>query len=310
MCIIVAKEKNIAIPTNDILENCFNNNNDGVGLAYSYNNKIYFKKGIMTFKELTNYLDKLKENLKDRELKKVSMIIHFRIGTSGGINKEKTHPFIISNKYKLLNKLDNINLDLDLVMCHNGILSNFTYNKELSDTQNFIRDVIYPLYKHDKEFYKKNYINNLLYHIIGNNNKLAFLSKDGTITLINKKAFTKENGVYYSNTTYKKSYNYYNYNYYNNSSYNYYDSTYDYDYDYDYDYPTSNYILKSKVRLLNKDDIVYNKTNNTYLEVKQDNVYCLDTKENKLYKIDEKSNKMMYSYKVELISNNTFFIEE
>lgn len=318
MCIIVVKEKGVSIPSDDILENCFNNNSDGCGFAYCYKNKVHLEKGILNVEGLKAQLLKLESLTGEKDLKNIPMIIHFRIGTSGGINKEKTHPFIISNKYKLLNKIKCDNLDM--VMCHNGILSNFTYNKELSDTQNFIRDVIFPLYKHDKEFYKKDYINNLLYRIIGDNNKLAFLTSDGTITLINKKAFIKDNGVYYSNSTYKKSYSYYtnyNYNYYSNKYYNddyiYDDDDYDYNYD-DYDtyYTSKNdkYKSKSQVQLLKTNDVVENTKTHELLEILKDNVYCIDDKTNTLYKLNKPHNTFISSYDVEKVTGTYQIIKE
>lgn len=87
MCVIIRKPKNIEVST-DILKLCWNANKDGAGFMYSEDNKLVFKKGLMSFEDFLKEYDAC--NPIDKEV-----IIHFRFATHGAIANEQTHPFII-----------------------------------------------------------------------------------------------------------------------------------------------------------------------------------------------------------------------
>lgn len=76
MCIIVSKEKNKNIPSREILENCFNNNSDGAGFMYVLNKNVHIEKGFMNFESFYNRIIELDKKI---NLKKRSLIMHFRI---------------------------------------------------------------------------------------------------------------------------------------------------------------------------------------------------------------------------------------
>ena len=218
MCIIVSKEKNIKIPSKQTLKNCFDNNSDGAGLMYTNKNKVIIEKGFMDFE---NFYNRVLELDKKLNLTKKSLVMHFRIGTSGKNDKATCHPFPVTNDF---NELRAEKIKTDLAMVHNGVISSFVYGDTLSDTQNFVKDFVSCLYDLNKNFLKNKNSKKLLDKAC-NNTKLAFLSSDDYIYYFGD--FVKDNdGVKYSNSTYSYSYkDYYNYDKiydYNSKYYDYY----------------------------------------------------------------------------------------
>lgn len=189
MCVIVYKPKNIDLPNKDILYNCYRNNKDGVGYTFTDRKNVIVKKGYQDFNIFYNELlkDYLKYNLKDKNL-----ILHFRIGTSGGLTKEKTQPFKITDNIKELNKLYIKNKKTSIV--HNGVFSSYTYNSKNSDTQNYIKDFLYPLLKSGIRN-KTELIKDTLSY-----SKLAMLNYRDNVSLYGE--FIQDKGIYYSNTSY------------------------------------------------------------------------------------------------------------
>ena len=227
MCVIVAKQKGATLPTKEILKNCFENNSDGCGFMYESKGHVIIHKGFMNFNE---FYKSVKRAYKTKNLKDKNLVMHFRIGTSGGIKVTTTHPFPVTND---TNELEKLQTTCDLGMVHNGIISDYAYkDNKFSDTQNYIRDFVYPLYNLNKKFLSHASIVKILEKSSGS--KLCFLDKDDNLTLVGD--FIEENGVYYSNDSYSYK-NTWTYNYNKNFKYDYYDDYYDEDY-YKYNYGT------------------------------------------------------------------------
>lgn len=212
MCIIVAKQKDKLLPKKEYLKNCFENNSDGVGFMYTNNNKVIIDKGYMTYKSFIKHYDKLCK--KYNNFKNKSLVIHFRIGTSGENNKQNCHPYPLTDNLKLLHKT---NYTTNIAIAHNGVISDYLpNNKGMNDTQNYIINYIYPLFKEWNNFYKNNYITKGIEKITSS--KFAILDNKDNITLIGD--FEKdENGVLYSNNRFK-TYEYKYSDYYDNYYYN------------------------------------------------------------------------------------------
>ena len=209
MCIIIAKNKNDRIPTETELKNCFEYNSDGAGFMFTDNNKVIINKGFMDYDSFIKHYKKLCK--KYNNFKNKSLVIHCRIGTSSGNNKGNTHPYIITNKES---KLHALNIASAIGIAHNGIIREYTptwKDPSINDSQNFIMKYLYPLYKNYPTFYKNKYIMKGIEDIT--NSKFAILTKEDNLYLIGD--FITENGLKFSNTSYKsfKTYKYYDYDY-------------------------------------------------------------------------------------------------
>lgn len=250
MCIIIAKYRGNKLPSKKTLENCFYNNNDGAGIAYTKHGEVYIDKGYNKFDE---FYKRLKELDKKYNLKEENVLLHFRIGTSGNMDATATHPFPISDKVKKLQAPQLSNLTA--AVAHNGVISDYAYKNDegLSDTQNFIKDFLAPLQDLNNYFYKRKNIQQLIRKTISS--KLAIIDKND-ITLIGD--FEQgSDGNWYSNQSYKSDY-------FKASKNKYYSdySSFDYDWkDYnwrDYNYYTSNSIYHKKTSdLMELDDKCY-----------------------------------------------------
>lgn len=198
MCIIVAKNKDVKLPSDDILETCFLRNSDGAGFMYVNKGKVIIDKGYMTYKAFKKHYDKLCK--KYHNFEKKSLVIHFRIGTDGSNTPKNTHPFPVTNSYKDMQKAY---FKTDLGLAHNGIISNYRPTKkdgDISDTMKFTREYIYELKNVCKNFYKNEYLFKTIDYI--SNGKVVLLDKDDNLYFSGY--FITDNGIKYSNSTYKK----------------------------------------------------------------------------------------------------------
>lgn len=192
MCIIVAKNVGVEVPSKDTFLNCFNHNKDGAGFAYSDNGHVVIKKGFMTFDSFYSALSEI-PNLKDRAL-----IAHFRIGTHGKNNAENTHPFPISDNLISLRRLKMLT---NTAIAHNGIISSMYMGTQAthSDTMEYIASNLALLWKYDKNCYKSPYIKELIKE--QTSSKFAIINGEEEIHLIGE--FLKDGDVYYSNNSYQ-----------------------------------------------------------------------------------------------------------
>lgn len=214
MCIIIAKNKNNRLPSDEELRNSFEYNSDGAGFMYVDKNKVVIDKGYMTYKSFIGHYHKLLKKYNNFENK--SLIIHCRIGTSGKNNKGTTHPYPITNNYKLLKTRK---LYTDIGIAHNGIIRGYGTTYGLNDTQEYISKYLYPIYSHYPTFYKNNDIRENI--ALSTGSKFAILDTNERVYLVGD--FINDNGLNFSNDTYL-SFDYYKY----------YDKSYDKSYELDY----------------------------------------------------------------------------
>lgn len=196
MCIIVAKDKRNRLPSIKELEYCFDYNHDGAGFMYTDNGKVILDKGYMTkedFMARFKTLCKKYNNFKDK-----CLVVHCRIGTAGSNSKQNTHPYALTKK---INKLHKTYTKASVGIAHNGIISDYqpSGDKDINDTQNFIRTYMVNKYKEDKEFYKRQWERTQIEDITGS--KFAILDKDDNLYLIG--LFMKEDNLSFSNSHYK-----------------------------------------------------------------------------------------------------------
>jgi glutamine amidotransferase len=177
MCIIALKEQDATI-SKETLQQCFKANKDGAGFMYAEDNILHTEKGFFSF-------DDFYKAYTPHQSKKIAL--HFRIKTHGEINKDNCHPFEVSKTLGLM---------------HNGMIDIQEYNKKFSDTWHFNEKIIKPMYRDNGGFLKKNYNLELIKKFVGYS-KLVFLNNRGVHTIVNEDKGVWENGVWYSNTSYK-----------------------------------------------------------------------------------------------------------
>lgn len=200
MCIIVSKDLGVEFPSKKTLKTCFENNPDGAGYMYQFNNKVHIRKGFMDFKSFWSDLEKTRHYVGDE----APYVMHFRISTQAGVNKQCTHPFPLSPK---MDDLKALYSDTNVGIAHNGIIdltSESYYSKTrvtYSDTMKFITDYL-TLIADKADWYKDNHKVALVKRLISGS-RLAILDKSGHIEYIGDTWNTDDKGVKYSNTSWK-----------------------------------------------------------------------------------------------------------
>lgn len=178
MCIAIMSKEGVTIPK-EHLEQSFRINDDGAGFMYAENDTLHVKKGFMDFNSFY-------EAYKPHEDKPIA--VHFRITTHGDTDEANTHPFQVGN---------------NLAFIHNGIINAVDRpDKTKSDTYWFNQKILVPVYKRDSRFIFKEHFKELVREYIGWS-KLVFLNNKGHHTIINEDKGVWDEGVWYSNSSYK-----------------------------------------------------------------------------------------------------------
>jgi len=201
MCVIAVKPANAAMIDNKTIENMWYNNDDGAGFMYPGPGGVKIRKGFMSLKSLKKALKALEKEI---DTTATPIILHFRIGTSGGNIAANTHPFPVSENLAALQKTQ---LTAPLAVAHNGVIDIRPRKKDISDTMEYILSQLAPLYQLKKDFYRLEAGKQLVYNAI--QSKMAFMDAAGRISLIGK--FEKDGEYYFSNFSYKSFYKSYNY---------------------------------------------------------------------------------------------------
>ena len=195
MCIIISKESGIKMPKDSIFETCFNRNPDGAGMMYPEKGKVRIEKGFMTLKSFQDRLDELG---KQKDLRHIPMVFHFRISTSGNVDAGNCHPYPLSGDLQDLRSLDTYT---DLGIAHNGIIqkyNSYTSKAIENDTQTFIMGEIVEFSKLNKEFYKSEKVMEMISDLT--DSRMIFLDPKGDIAYSG--TWVTDKGVKYSNSTY------------------------------------------------------------------------------------------------------------
>lgn len=198
MCVIVAKEAGINMPSEDKLKNCFDHNRDGAGIMLASKGKVFGFKGYMTWESFKAALNKLEKRF--GSLRKLPVVMHFRIGTHGENIPENTHPFPLCANYDKMRETHWVSAQ---GVAHNGIISALSYHPDISaenvsDTMVFVKRVIAPIAKTTVISSRPDILEGLG---LMAGSKLAFL--DGSGKIVTAGAFVKDEEVLYSNSSYK-----------------------------------------------------------------------------------------------------------
>ena len=177
MCIAILKPNDKTLDK-ELLETCSINNPDGCGFAYVDDNGDIIINKFMSFDEFWEEYSKVHN---DR-----TMLIHFRIATHGNVEIQNCHPFKLNDRMALI---------------HNGIISGYgSKTKNISDTRDFIAKVIGNI---SHKMWKNPSFRTLVGKAIGYS-KLAILDTDNNYYIINEDKGCWNNGVWFSNNSYKK----------------------------------------------------------------------------------------------------------
>ncbi len=191
MCIIVAKPTGVNIPDTETLEQCFTSNRDGIGFSYCLpGDKPTISKGFVNVAKLEKMMDAANIT------KEHNLIIHFRFATHGKKDQGNCHPFPLTANYEQMRWLDCL---CEVAIAHNGVFSNMPVSEKHSDTMKFIGGILAS--PEVIENIDSDSVRELIKGYCGYSSKLAFLKSTG-LTLIGN--FEEDNGIFYSNSQYKK----------------------------------------------------------------------------------------------------------
>lgn len=218
MCVIAVSPKDIDIPSDELMSDMFDHNDDGAGIAYVLNNKVYIEKGFMEYRDFQRALAGIEKRLRKAGTspKDILMAFHFRIGTHGPNSAPLTHPFPVATKSKLFEALD---LRTDVAMMHNGVINTVTPKNGASDTVQYVRDIMYPLYLSDPKFFHNKHFQTLMENT-NDSSRFVILDKDSDYELIGTwKTSNKAPGVFFSNLNHENSFMNYAYTGYRGTTY-------------------------------------------------------------------------------------------
>lgn len=200
MCIAIYSPKGTKVPCEEYLKTSFIHNDDGAGFAFNTDNRdVQIVKGLMTWDDFINTFRKYnkKYNFKNR-----GVLIHFRITTHGGTNKECCHPFPLTSDIAAMRKPV---CHSKFAVIHNGIISLTSTDAwkldKCSDTMVFISKYLSKIATNQGWF--KNQTNwDLIYDLA--DSKIAVLNGKGQI--MSTAGFTQDaDGNWYSNSSYKEA---------------------------------------------------------------------------------------------------------
>lgn len=176
------KPKGVVL-TKSVLKTCFNHNPHGAGFAYPTKKGMVIEKGFFHFRLFWSRFRTVQSD-------KLPMLIHFRVATSGEIDKKNCHPWKIDDNHALI---------------HNGVVQDklgFDV-KGCSDTGLFVKHILRPTFKRGNRVWKTPAYKWCVENSIGSKNKMVIMDKDGDFTILNEKEGKWENGVWFSNETFK-----------------------------------------------------------------------------------------------------------
>ena len=177
MCIAIYKPEGKVL-SQATLQECYDSNPDGAGFMYAQDKKLHIEKGFFSY-------DSFYQAYKKHETKQA--VIHFRIKTHGKIDTTNCHPFAVNNSIGFV---------------HNGIINGFGDSNH-SDTIGFNNAILQPLvHKWGNLALFQDPIIDLIEGRIGYS-KLVFLDRHGNHKIMNEGKGVWDNGVWYSNNSYK-----------------------------------------------------------------------------------------------------------
>lgn len=152
MCIAIASK--VVEEYYDSLDEAWENNPHGAGIAYLKGGRVRIVKGLMKLNDLKKAIEKHKEFLDGKP-----HLVHLRVTTSGGTSPQNTHPWKVGKH---------------CAMIHNGVLR-YRTTAQKSDTALFAQEVLSPLLSKRPMALHSPWFRAMLEDHLGNRNAMAFL---------------------------------------------------------------------------------------------------------------------------------------
>lgn len=197
MCIIITCDAGRR-PSYDTILNSFAANPDGAGLAWIEGGSVQTSKGYF---DSYDYMQAIDNVPKDSPL-----LLHMRIGTSGGYDADVTHPFPITKSVDVLHALD---VSCPIAVAHNGVLPyKGDVARHISDTMEYIRTVLVPLSKNRivraNGGLARSHYARVRIADTSRGSKIALIDAGGQVARIGKGWVTVSDGIYASNQSYRR----------------------------------------------------------------------------------------------------------
>ena len=191
MCIIVAKPAGVPAPDLSTLQRCYEANPDGAGLMLADGEAVQIRKGFMSWEAFAGAYTALGDT------EAVTLVMHFRIATHGGVRPSCCHPFPLSAD---VNDLRELEASAAIGIAHNGVIAGMDTTEDVSDTMAYILDVLAPLQRWSGDIMGDADARRIVDLTIGS--KLALIDGAGSLELVGD--FEECGGVYYSNASYRR----------------------------------------------------------------------------------------------------------
>lgn len=200
MCIMYIKEFDQAFPSDTTMKICWDDNRDGAGYSW-YNGDTemwHTVKGLMTWEA---FLERFNKDRKEYNLDHKSVIVHFRVGTSGPEIGGATHPFPATTVVGVtVNTLEFVSKG---VFFHNGTIGHG--RNGLSDTQVATTELVQPMVRH---IFENDEVDEKLLDILADVLKADVnryvITHGPNIRYLGNWVKDKESGLIYSNNRYKE----------------------------------------------------------------------------------------------------------
>lgn len=179
MCLAIFKPAGVSVPPEHIKEGWITNSHGG-GYGFVKDGKAVYRKGLMKLRDFAQAYNEDAIANPDSPF-----LLHFRIRSMGDQDEINTHPHQIDGG----------------ILIHNGTLTGTgaVYSNGPSDTKLFVdmfkSNLSYDFIDKHKEKWNK---------AIGYGNKFAILYDDGRHQILNESMGVWEDGVWYSNRSYKQ----------------------------------------------------------------------------------------------------------
>lgn len=174
--------RGVLLDTVGLLADLYSNNSDGLGAMYPT-----AKQGLRIRKDVPRSLSDAQRFVSQLPDDDRNLVLHFRMKTSGNIDRDNAHPFIV--------------LPRSLAMTHNGVLSISTKSDESKcDTRHYIERILAPQLGRYPDLVDIPEWRSLVGEDIGDSNRFVFMDEAGEMHFVNRHTGIEHDGMWVANT--------------------------------------------------------------------------------------------------------------